>query len=282
MNSKLAMALKPQDYDAAYLASMPLPEASNLSLSPILRCFDGHSLQAQSSVALMDRMDTKFILPINLLPTILDKLKAEYSILEMDERRIFTYETTYFDTPDRFFYLAHHNGKLNRNKVRYRRYVDTGTAFMEVKFKNNKGRTIKTRVPLDSANPDFSSVNQFVLESLADQIDELETTLFVRYQRITLMNKNGAERLTIDIDLNFKSAQTSSQVNLPKLCIAELKRERKANSSYFMNVIKQQKIYPSNFSKYCIGCALTDNGTLKANRFKPTLHSILQTTGNYT
>ena len=35
--------------------------------------------------------------------------------------------------------------RVNRHKIRFREYVDSGLVFLEVKCKNNKGKTIKKR-----------------------------------------------------------------------------------------------------------------------------------------
>ena len=41
------------------------------------------------------------------------------------------------------FFLDHHNRRVNRNKIRFREYVGSNLTFLEVKTKNNKGKTIK-------------------------------------------------------------------------------------------------------------------------------------------
>jgi len=253
---------------------------SNVCLKPLLNGFQCHFLADQSRANLMDRVDTKFMLSLSELPVFLSALKDEYTILEQDRRRLFTYETTYYDTPDRLFYRSHHNGKLNRHKVRFRRYRDTHTAFMEVKLKNNKQRTIKKRMQLDAEKPDFSNTSVFLKDSLGEHVLHLERVLLVKYQRITLMNKKEAERLTLDLSLSFKSARTGStlmnlpDIGLPQLCIAELKRNHKSKTSAFLRCIKERQIRPASFSKYCIGSALVDPGALKRNRFKATLKQI--------
>ena len=43
-------------------------------------------------------------------------------------------------------YHRHHIGRSNRFKVRSRRYVESDLCFFEVKYRNNKGRTIKNRI----------------------------------------------------------------------------------------------------------------------------------------
>jgi hypothetical protein len=278
MRRHVATAFKPKIDERTYQAKQKPHVVSNVALTSLLKGFNSHSLADQSIAALMDRVDTKFILPMSSLTKFLSELKDEYTILEQAGRRLFNYETTYFDTPDRFFYRSHHNGQLNRNKVRFRHYRDTNTAFMEVKLKNNKQRTIKKRMPLDAVKPNFENAKQFLKESLHRHVSFLETALFVKYQRVTLMNKDSTERLTLDLSLSFKSLKVASHVRLPQMWIAELKRDRKACASVFLTMVKQQQLNPVNFSKYCIGSALTDSGKLKTNRFKPTLQKIVNLT----
>ena len=274
MSAPIAAAIIPDYDELLYQSEIPSRVVSNIAMTPLLKRFKSHSLEDQSKAALMDRVDTKFILPMDSLTTFLTELKDEYTILDQNGCRLFTYETTYFDTPDRLFYHAHHNGQLNRNKVRFRHYRDTNTAFMEVKFKNNKARTIKKRMPVDAAMPNIESTKQFLKDNLHRQVSLLEPALLVKYQRVTLMNKDYTERLTLDLSISFQSSNDIPQVSLPQLWIAELKRDRKACSSSFLTLTKQQRLNPVNFSKYCIGSALTNSAQLKTNRFKPTLQKV--------
>ena len=122
----------------------------NMAVASPLEGFRGHCLAEQMQARLMNRVDTKFLVPAYLLDACLRGLEHHYSILEIDGRRRFTYDTLYFDTPERQLYLDHHNGKLNRFKLRIRHYRETGDSFLEVKKKNNRERTIKNRLPLTS------------------------------------------------------------------------------------------------------------------------------------
>ena len=81
---------------------------------------------------------------------ILDRIHDRYFVQFNEGRRIADYNTLYYDTPDLKMYIAHHDRKLNRQKLRARIYVDSGIAFCEVKNKNNKGRTKKKRIPATS------------------------------------------------------------------------------------------------------------------------------------
>ena len=108
------------------------------SIDQLKSSFDPISLKEMDGVKLMNRKDTKFIFNEEILPELLEALKDNYNILEISKKRESQYKTMYFDTDDFKFYIQHHNGKLNRHKVRYRQYADVGTTYLEVKFKSNK------------------------------------------------------------------------------------------------------------------------------------------------
>src|SRR4051812_18873006 len=98
------------------------------------------------NVKLMNRTDTKFLFTTDQFETVLNEVAPYYKVLEVNGKRLNHYKTLYYDTSDLALYNKHHNGKLNRYKIRHRTYVESDTGFLEVKFKNNKGRTIKNRV----------------------------------------------------------------------------------------------------------------------------------------
>ena len=98
------------------------------------------------NVRLMDRTDTKFSFHSSQLFSILDDIKFDYTALEISGKRFAEYHTLYYDTKKLDLYMHHQNGGLNRYKVRHRTYVDSQLGFLEVKFKNNKERTKKTRI----------------------------------------------------------------------------------------------------------------------------------------
>ena len=103
------------------------------------------SLDELDKVKLLDRKDTKFVFNQNQLPSILEKIKPYYKVLEINNSPIFNYENTYFDTYDFLFYNQHHNEHRQRFKVRFRKY-SSSKSFFEIKIKNNKNRTVKKRM----------------------------------------------------------------------------------------------------------------------------------------
>ncbi len=272
--NKQALDFNPQQYQAAHLALVANSNSAKMAefeLQKMLSSLTPHSLSEQNQTALMDRVDTKYLLPMWALPGLLKSLKNDYSILSQQEKRIFSYETTYFDTQKKHFFNDHHNGKLNRVKVRFRRYVEADMGFMEVKLKNNKFRTIKKRIPMNRQGNNQMLMNGFIHECIGEDYSVLQTALLVNYRRLTLLNPVRGERLTMDLDVTFQCSETQKKANLGDVFIVEAKREGKMQDSSFSAFLKEHAIRQVNFSKYCMGLVLTQEGTLKTNRFKSSL-----------
>ena len=234
-----------------------------------LNRFKSHSLNDLKNAELMDRVDTKYLIPIDLLEPLLATLLPYYTALEMNGKRVFTYHNTYFDTQQYDFYHAHHQGKLNRYKVRHRNYVDSARGFLEVKFKNNKGRTIKTRIESDEACLEGEAEKNF-LKNISQNFDGLTAAQWGAYERIALANEACGERLTLDINLRFSAIDGSNEISLSRFFIAELKQSKHNLTSPFAKEMSRLGIRSKKFSKYCIGCSLVVP-QLKANSFKPVI-----------
>jgi hypothetical protein len=247
------------------------------TILPVLAKFEGHGLNDLKKASLMDRVDTKFVMCAQDLPALLTRLIPYFSALEIDGRRCFHYQSTYFDTPDYLFYNMHHSGRLNRFKVRIRQYIDSQLAYLEVKFKNNKGRTEKTRIKInDAAQCHLHAFAPFLTELGVPNIDQLVPSLDSQYYRIALANEDRAERLTIDIGLcNQTLGALSDPLQQTEAVILELKQARVTRSSPFFAIIRDFKVRPSGFSKYCMGLALADSVVpIRNNRFKPIIHKL--------
>jgi hypothetical protein len=239
-----------------------------------LTLFEPITLEEMDHVRLLDRLDTKFIFRKDLLPSFLAQLKDDYCILEINGLRIGRYETRYFDTDDFMFYLHHHNGKLNRYKIRFRKYVDSDTTFFEVKLKNSKGRMIKKRVQVDG----FDEIIRGTAEEFLQKTTKLPSAIFhpslnVFYSRMTFVNRNSHERLTIDTGLNYSNLR--DKITYPNLVIAETK-QAKSGSSPFLSLMQKNHIREITVSKYCLGIANLVNG-IKKNNFKYRLYQINKT-----
>lgn len=234
--------------------------------------FEPITLEEMDRVRLMNRTDTKFWFHRDRLSEILEKVRDKYFVLNMQNDSTLPYHTVYFDTDKSAMYRAHHNGKLNRYKVRRRTYVQSGINFLEIKFKNNKGRTIKKRVSGDGNSVNFSErEKKFLRENLPFPPEMLVPQLINHFKRITLVNKNFDERCTIDIDLYFES--NLLRYPLTNIAIIEVKREGTAQTSPIVKVLNELRIKQSGFSKYCTGRILTDP-FVKYNALKPRLRQL--------
>ena len=245
-----------------------------MKINDLLEKMQPITLDEMVDIQLMERYDLKYVAPVSLLPQLLEKMRPYFSVLTINNTRISPYCTHYLDTSDLQMFMMHHNRKLNRQKVRFRSYVNSNLTFLEVKNKNNKGKTLKMRISV----PDLPSTpeanrkiqKQFIDDNCFFTIDKLELILSNHFNRITLVNHEKTERVTIDFDLSFFNHQTKDEKSVNNLLVLELKQNSKHASSFVNNLFNSLHIRPVSFSKYCMGTVLT-NSQIKYNRFKPQL-----------
>lgn len=245
-------------------------------LENILSGFRTHSLKDLDKCQLMNRVDTKFLVPFHMLEDVLEAIKPFCSSLMINDRQIFEYFTTYYDRENLHYYLCHHNGKLNRHKIRCRTYVDSGDHFLEVKFKNNKKRTVKTRVPVGSGHA-VSALQgnfDFLSEQGIPAPDQLVASQHCSYRRLAFAGNDFQERLTLDMNLCFRDTEHSKEVPLPQFFILELKQGRINRFSELYQTFNNLQLKPSSFSKYCIGMSMLLGNKLKKNNFNPILREV--------
>ncbi len=242
-------------------------------IAPWLNSFSPITLDETKKVRLMNRIDTKFVTTRDVLECMLGMASEHYYVQEIEGERNSAYHTVYLDTPDRAMYLAHQNGRRVREKIRVRTYLQSGHAFLEVKNKNNKGRTDKQRIAVtDVQTLCPHQADHFLRQHAWYCMDQLMPRLESRFRRVTLVNRRMTERLTIDTDLCFSNLDDGQTVQLPHIVIIELKRDGMLYSP-IRQVLHQLRVHPTSISKYCIGSALT-NPALKQNRLKSKIRLI--------
>lgn len=252
----------------------------------ILSRYDPITLDEMSGIRLMNRTDTKFVTTKPILRELLLLAQPNYRVQEIAGERIAPYYTVYFDTPDCMMYRRHEAGHANRQKLRIRSYVNSGLNFLEVKTKNNHGRTGKKRISMlhfdpkrpqhditfQSQDTTFLQYDDFLTCNLRYDPSLLTEKVENHFNRITLVNKQKTERLTIDFDLEFDNIVNGQHKDMGNIVIVELKRDG-LQPSPILESLMQLRIKPMGFSKYLIGSALTDS-SLKHNRIKPRLRQI--------
>ena len=236
-------------------------------MTGILDTFAPITLEQMSGVKLMNRTDTKFVTNTEKLRQLLLLAQQDYYVQEIDGERNLEYDTTYFDTTQFDMYNQHQWGHTNRQKIRFRTYCISGLQFMEVKTKNNHGRTKKKRIEVGDMNLKDAEKRLFLGKHLRYGVDTLQPALNNHFSRITLVNKGKTERLTIDSGLSFRNLQSDKQLDMDNLVIIELKRDGQVFSPV-LEMLRLLRIQPHGFSKYCMGSALTGSDHLAVNRFK--------------
>jgi hypothetical protein len=220
---------------------------------------------------LLHRVDSKFVLRGDQLVQLLAQLPRDYAVLRAGVRRIASYRTLYFDTPDLQCFHDHRRGRRPRHKIRIRHYLDRGVTSFEIKSKLQGERTRKARVLLPyrvDALPDRAL--ELAAEQGARFDGPLEPQLWMEFRRLTLLGLEHEERVTIDVGLTMGGREP---VTLDGVVIAEVKQARFSARSPIMTALRDARLRPTSASKYCTGIALTRDG-VRLNRLLPALRVI--------
>ncbi len=238
------------------------------------------SLEEMDAIRLMNRIDTKYVTDERILMDILRDAAAQgYRVFTIDGRKVSSYDSLYYDTRDLRMFCMHHNRRLVRQKVRTRVYEGATSAFLEIKRKNNKGRTQKKRVQISldlfEHFTDDNAASEFLAAKSSYRSEQLLPELETAFRRITLVNREKTERLTIDTQLVFRNRRTKIDATLGTAAIIELKQDGHADSP-MKHILMAHRVKPMRVSKYCIGVTLTQPD-VKANRFKRKVRRIERT-----
>ena len=229
------------------------------------------TLDEMGKIRLMNRTDTKFLTNKMGLLKVLEQAKNDYYVQEIDGKRIAHYRTTYWDFDEHGFYVMHQNGHKPRMKVRVRTYEDSnGLTFLEIKRKDNHGKTKKKRTEVKSQTEiTESGGDEYLMKHTGIDLNDLHPCPQNYFKRITLVNKGMTERLTIDFDIEYTNFETQVKTDSDNLVIIELKRDGMVYSP-IKQILTELHIHPSGYSKYIIG-SCTTNPSLKRNLLKKRL-----------
>jgi len=219
---------------------------------------------------LLTRTDRKYIVSNELLAQLIESNRASLATLDIDGRREFLYESVYFDTDDLRLYRDAATSRRFRFKVRTRAYRDTDVAVLEVKLKDGRGQTVKSR--LDYSNDDrhhLTDAARAFVDELAGRpgvAATLQPVLTTAYRRATLVDVAPGARYTIDRGLSC-TEPCGNAIGLDEVII-----ETKSDGSASMldRWLWQRGVRPVRISKYCTALAAM-HPELPANKWHRTL-----------
>ena len=173
--------------------------------------------ELNSAAGLLTRVDRKYLVPLTCAQNLVDGLAPHAQVLAIDERRRFSYTSTYFDTPGLEAFMLAARKRRRRFKVRTRTYLDSGLCFLEVKTRGARGTTVKRRMGYhaDDASRLTGPGRAFVAACLAgagvtgsaaarEVAAALRPVLATTYERTTLHLPRAEARATIDTALTWR------------------------------------------------------------------------------
>jgi VTC domain len=249
------------------------------SLDWLVQGFAPISLQdLNHKAAMLERLDNKYVVRAQTIRQALPELAQRFDVLEIDGLRAFTYDTCYFDDADRRSFHDHHQGRRQRVKVRVRRYVDAGLCFVEVKLKDKRGTTVKKRLPYDPGK--YGTLDEQAMAHVERTYAALygrpfartlEPVLQMRYRRITLVARDGGERMTIDTDIRFQGSTQHCNTDDDVFIVETKSANGRGVADAVLRALHQ---HPTNgCSKYCVGMSVT-GAVARYNRFLPALRKL--------
>jgi hypothetical protein len=230
-----------------------------------------------AKAAMLERLDNKYIVPADRLLPAFERFGELFDVLEIGGKRAFTYATDYFDDDAAQAYHDHHQGRRKRCKVRIRHYVDAGFSYLEVKLKDLRDATVKKRLKLPRPTGGLCAESLAFIDACHAEMygaplgRRLMPVIGMEYERITLVAREGGERMTIDTRMAFRAANAERDA-APDVFILETKSAR--GNGIADKILRAEHLHPTkNCSKYCVGMAALGLVS-RHNRFLPALRRL--------
>jgi hypothetical protein len=227
-----------------------------------------------SGAALLDRVDRKYVVPVETFAALAERLSGTHRALEIGGVRTFRYSTAYYDTPRLDAYRDHVQRRRRRYKCRSRRYEESGYCAFELKLKGARGRTVKYRMPYaDELHGSLSSeavgfLNEHLLRAYArGPGDGLVRSLDMSFRRLTLADVERGERLTADFDLAFAGGPGGVGGRLAEGAVIVESKSPRGAALADRELRSLGARHVDACSKYCLGIGMTRPG-LPVNPFK--------------
>ena len=206
---------------------------------------------------LLRRFDTKYLVPLGLLPELYAALPSTVKVLTVDGNHSTSYVTHYYDSTDLHTYWDHLKRRRKRFKIRTRYYNEPANGYLEIKLKMPRGQTQKVRWSLnvnDVASPIGQEHVSLLNGALTDNFyapltHSYQRTLDTTFSRTTLFDPESSERITIDAHLH--ASLQESKIDLGSThAIVEIKSARQIGQSH--RIFTHLGLHPMSVSKYCV------------------------------
>jgi hypothetical protein len=228
-------------------------------------------LLLQARALLERRVERKYLMPHALCDRLLAGLRPNFAVVRSAGRSVASYDTLYFDTPDRQMYHDHRRGRRPRCKVRIRHHLDRALTFLEIKTKTQGDHGFKVRTPLPFGQRELDAdARGFIDAHCAIPAVRLVPSLSIAFRRITLIGVAVDERVTIDSELEFCDGCRTERV--PGVMIAEIKQVRYSNDNGAAQAFRMQNVRERALSKYCLATARLS--PVPANAFRPAFRAL--------
>lgn len=211
------------------------------------------SLEEVKKIKLFSRIDKKYIIDFETFCNLTQYINDNYYILTDDnDNFLLKYKSIYFDTEKLSMFNDHENRKKNRQKIRIREYSN-GDKYLEIKTKSKEDFTKKIRIELEDYN--IQNYTDWINKNLEYSNTKLIPTIEIIFHRLTLINKEKSERITIDFGINFNNYITNKKERIKEIVI-EVKKLNHDKTEFEIELNKLN-IEESKFSKYHIGIQKT-------------------------
>ena len=219
---------------------------------------------------LQTRIDRKYIVTPEICNALLSGTGVKGKVLDINGHRSTRYQSTYFDTPNLDLYKAAAYRRRPRFKARTRYYQQTKTAMLEVKTKDGRGKTVKSRTEYDptTLNVLTEEARQYItsIAGAAKIVNNLQHTLTTQYQRTTIVDLYTQTRITCDEFLTCTDWENNT-LSFPMI-ILETKSSQ--HPSPFDMWLWNNRHRPNRISKYCTTLAVL-HPDLPSNKWHQTI-----------
>jgi hypothetical protein len=206
---------------------------------------------------LLRRFDTKYIVPLHLLPQVYAALPSATRVLSVEGNHSTSYVTHYYDSADLHTYFDHLKRRRKRFKIRTRYYNEPTNGYLEIKIKMPRGQTQKVRWALNVnevtspiGEKHISLLNIALTDnSYAPLTHRYQRTLETTFSRTTLFDPDSSERITIDAHLHASLEESKIDLGATH-AIVEIKSARQIGHSH--RVFTHLGLHPMSVSKYCV------------------------------